>query len=236
MATHYVTDHLDEVPSTQDEARTRFDGAPVLITAQRQTAGRGRSSNEWWNAPRLVAASLAFTPTWPPADWPRLALIAGLAARSVLPTLWLKWPNDLVVAQGKTGGILAEADAEAVTVGLGVNLFWPDAPEGTAAVFGADPGADEPIRIAEAWAESLLTRAEADSGDWGRDEYLDACVTLNADVQWEPNGTGHAIDIDGDGALVVETSEGVTRLWSGEVRGVRGATLVPQAKQEDPDR
>lgn len=236
MATHYVTAHLDEVPSTQDEARIRFGGAPVLVTAHRQTAGRGRSRNEWWNAPRLVAASLAFTPSWPPADWPRLALVAGLAARDVLTALRLKWPNDLVVAQGKTGGILAEADAQAVTVGLGINLFWPDSPAGVAAVFSTDPGPNEPNRIAEAWAESLLARAEADSADWGRAEYLQACVTLNADVQWEPTGRGHAVDIDADGALVVETSEGIIRLRSGEVRGVRGATLVPETNEEEADR
>ena len=167
MATPYVTAHLGEVPSTQDEARDRFAEIPVLVTAASQSAGRGRSNNEWWNAPRLVAASLAFEPSWPTANWPRLALVAGLAARDVLPGLWLEWPNDLVVCDGKVGGILAEADAEAVTVGLGLNLFWPDAPDGVGAVYGADPGEDAATAIAEAWCESLLDRANADRDEWG---------------------------------------------------------------------
>jgi BirA family biotin operon repressor/biotin-[acetyl-CoA-carboxylase] ligase len=235
MATPYVTAHLGEVPSTQDEARDRFAEIPVLVTAASQSAGRGRSNNEWWNAPRLVAASLAFEPSWPTANWPRLALVAGLAARDVLPGLWLKWPNDLVVRDGKVGGILAEADAEAVTVGLGLNLFWPDAPDGVGAAYGADPGEDAPTTIAEAWCESLLDRANADRDEWGLDQYREACVTLGADVQWEPGGSGRALDVDMDGALVVETSEGTITLRSGEVRTVRGATLVPEAKDKDAD-
>lgn len=236
LATPYVTAHLDEVPSTQDEARARLEQIPVLVTARLQSAGRGRSDNEWWNAPRLVAASVAFTPEWPVADWPRLALVAGLAARDALPVLWLKWPNDLVIAAGKVGGILAESDAEAVTVGLGVNLFWPDPPAAVGGVFEADPGPDEPSRIAEAWAERLLARAASEPDDWGRDEYREACVTLGADVRWEPKGAGRAIDVDEDGALVVETSDGTARLRSGEVREIRGATLVPETEHKDEDR
>lgn len=236
MATPYVTVHLSDVPSTQDEARGRLGESPVLVTAQIQSSGRGRSGNEWWNADRLVAASVSFTPSWPQAAWPRLALVAGLAARDVLPGLALKWPNDLVLPEGKAGGILAESDDEAVTVGLGVNLFWPGSPSGVTTVFDADPGEHEPIRIAEAWCETLLGRADVAEDDWGLDQYRDACVTIGTEVKWDPGGSGRAIDIDLDGALVVETSEGVITLRSGEVRAVRGATLLAEDESEDTDQ
>ena len=58
------------------ERRRRFAGAPLLVTARRQRAGRGRSGTVWVDADRAVAASLAFTCHWPAADRPRLTLVA----------------------------------------------------------------------------------------------------------------------------------------------------------------
>ena len=54
----------------------------------------------------------------------------------------LKWPNDLVAMterrdtrEPKLGGILSEASGDVVVIGLGVNLYWPEAPKGMSAVF-----------------------------------------------------------------------------------------------------
>src|SRR5680860_1087300 len=95
MATRYALITLDEATSTQDEARTRYRGGPLLVVTGHQTAGRGRSGRRWENAPRAMAASCAFAPDWPRAAWPRLSLVAGLAARDVFD-FDLKWPNDLI--------------------------------------------------------------------------------------------------------------------------------------------
>src|SRR3990172_3487586 len=109
MATPPSAFHLDVVGSTQDEARTRFSGVPVLVTAARQTTGRGRSGAAWETAPRAVAASLAWEPGWPDAAAARLSLVAGLAAADTLgDAIGLKWPNDLMRGEAKVGGILTE--------------------------------------------------------------------------------------------------------------------------------
>lgn len=220
MATPYSVVRLQEAGSTQDLARARFHGEPVLVVAERQTAGRGRSGATWENAPRALAASLAIDV---PDDARRavLSLLAGVAAKRVLGTdLALKWPNDLMVGEDKAGGILVEVSDSQAVVGLGLNLWWPDAPDGIGALFGADPGPGEGGRIAELWAGQLVELIYAER--WPRDEYLSACTTVGRRLTWEPSGSGRAVDVAADGSLVVETDEGVTMLRSGAVQHVRG--------------
>jgi BirA family transcriptional regulator, biotin operon repressor / biotin---[acetyl-CoA-carboxylase] ligase len=244
MAKPYEAVHLDEVDSTQDEARTRFgagDGGPVLVAASRQRAGRGRSGHGWLNAPRAVAASLAFAPSWPQGDWTRLPLVAGLAARDAAGPLGLKWPNDLwrgpAVGGVKVGGILSEAAGRVVVVGMGLNLWWADAPRGVGALAEEDPGAAATAQVAGRWADALLVRVAAGPGAWGHDEYRDACVTLGHLVEWEvppgPRpGRGAAVDVDEDGSLVVEAAGTRLTLRSAGVRTIRATTLPPGAGRE----
>ncbi|GBD84316.1 bifunctional ligase/repressor BirA [bacterium BMS3Abin02] len=220
MATRYALTLLDEVTSTQDEARSRYRGTPLLVVAGRQKAGRGRSGRRWENAPRAVAASLAFTPDWPRPTWPRLSLAAGLAARDVFG-FDLKWPNDLVVGGRKTGGLLAESGEDLVVVGLGVNLWWPEAPSGFGAVCSDDPGAEASAEYAGRWADALLSRADRGPDGWGIEEYRVACLTIGLRVTWKPNGAGRVVTVDDEGRLLVEAHAGLIALTSGEVREVR---------------
>ena len=227
MATEYVAHHLDRVASTQDEARARFAGVPCLVTATEQLAGRGRSGAEWMNAPRAVAASLAFEPDWPPARIPLLTLVAGLAAHRVLADrLLLKWPNDVVTRSGdKVAGLLAERTGDLVVLGLGANLFWPDAPQGAAAVATSDPGPDAPRVLAMRWAGSVLASVEAGPENWGQAEYRAGSATIGTYITWDNGGPGRAVDIDEEGGLVVETAGGMRTLRSGRVHSVRPTTL-----------
>lgn len=221
MATRYALTTLNEVTSTQDEARSRHRGKPLLVVAGRQRAGRGRSGRRWENAPRAVAASLAFTPDWPRLTWPRLSLTAGLAARDV-SGFDLKWPNDLMVGGRKTGGLLAESGEDLVVVGLGINLWWPDAPSDFGALYGDDPGPETGVELAGRWADALLSRVDRGPDDWGIEEYRVACTTIGRHIRWEPGGEGVAVDVADDGRLVVETSGGRRiELASGEVREIR---------------
>jgi BirA family biotin operon repressor/biotin-[acetyl-CoA-carboxylase] ligase len=228
LATEYVVIHQDRVASTQDEARERFDGVPCLVTAAEQEAGRGRSGAEWTNAPRALAASLAFVPAWPAARLPLLTLVAGLAARRVLGlTHRLKWPNDVVTPAGdKVAGLLAERTGDLVVVGLGVNLYWPDPPEGVAALMAADPGADAGPVMARAWVEGLLAAVAGGPDEWGRAEYRQCSATIGHAVAWEGGGPADAIDVDGAGGLVVESGGVRQVLRSGRVRSVRPTTLT----------
>lgn len=223
MATPFRTVTLDAVPSTMDAARDHFTGDPILVTAARQTKGRGRSGREWVHADRAVAASLAFAPGWPPDRIGVIPLIAGLAAAHTFGVS-LKWPNDLLLDEAsglKVGGILAEGPGAPVIVGLGVNLFWPAPTEGAAALFDADPGPDAAVDLAGRWAADLLGRIAAGPSDWGRADYAVRCVTIGRAVTWAPDGRGRAVGIDDRGRLVADTGARVAYLDSGEVSHLR---------------
>lgn len=198
----------------------RFDGAPVLVTAARQTAGRGRSGRTWVHADRAVAASVALALDWGPDDLGVVPLVAGLAAAATFDAR-LKWPNDLIADGRKAGGILVESSDATVVIGMGVNLWWPEPIEGAGAVFAADPGPNAPTRLAEVWARDMVARLALGPGAWGRDEYERLCETIGRDITWHPAGAGLARGVDERGRLVVDTPDGVAILDSGEVRHVR---------------
>lgn len=223
MATPYDTIVLDEVTSTQDLATAELhrSGRPVLIVASRQTQGRGRSGNEWWQAPRGVAASLALALDGIEVR-ETFSLAVGLAVRRAIAgvaaiEIDLKWPNDLERNGRKVGGVLVERDERHVVVGCGINLWWPEAPFPTSALFGDDPEPAVGVAISKAWVDDLLQSG----GRWDRNEYVAACTTLGAELTWDPDGRGTATTIDERGGLVVETAQGTTVLRSGEVRMIR---------------
>jgi len=223
MATPITSVHLGTTSSTQDDARRLFDGDPVLVTAASQAAGRGRSGSRWVNADRALAASVALAPQWEVDSWLRIPLVAGLAAVDVLGNVGLKWPNDVVRGSAKIAGILTESDGVVVVVGMGVNLWWPSPIEGAGAVWDADFGQVAGRQLAESWAARLLDRLDADSDDWGREEYESRCLILGNEITWDPEGRGVATGVDAAGRLVVETPGGVVVLDSGAVRMVRVA-------------
>lgn len=212
MATPYACTHLIEVDSTQDEARARFDGIPHLVVADRQQHGRGRLGRHWDQAPRALAASLAWQPSWPETTWPRLTLVAGLAGLDALPKpLGLRWPNDLYRNERKAGGILVEASEGLVVAGLGANLWWPEPPADRVGLYHKDPGPDAAVALAETWASALLQRLAADPEDWGRAEAIAASITIGRRVSLPDGGDATAVGIDDDGSLVVEEAG---RRWS----------------------
>jgi BirA family biotin operon repressor/biotin-[acetyl-CoA-carboxylase] ligase len=221
--TPYALLFVDTAASTQDEARRRFTGRPVLLVASHQTAGRGRRGRAWEGASRAVAATLAFRPPWPEEAWPRLTLVAGLAACRVLgAAVRLEWPNDLVVGASKVGGLLTEASAGVVAAGLGVNLYWPQPTvDGAGARWAEDPGPEAAPRLAAAWADDLLARVAAGPDDWGLGDYAARCATLGREITWQPGGAGRAVAVEADGGLVVETAGGRRVLYAGEVHTVR---------------
>lgn len=102
---------------------------PIAIIALSQTMGRGRFGRQWWSPAGGIYASLIRSVDDREQIW-KLPLIVAIALCSELDQIVeapcrLKWPNDLIVADRKIGGILVEsvtrAQQVAVVVGFGVN-------------------------------------------------------------------------------------------------------------------
>jgi BirA family biotin operon repressor/biotin-[acetyl-CoA-carboxylase] ligase len=145
--------------------------------------------------------------------------MAGLAATRAIPDSMLKWPNDVLLSGRKTGGILVERSANVTVVGLGLNLWWPEAGEGMTALHDSDPGEHAYLEVGSLWGAHLIELITADG--WPIDEYRGVCATIGEDITWEPAGAGRAMGVDADGALIVETRNGVETVHSGAVRHVR---------------
>jgi BirA family transcriptional regulator, biotin operon repressor / biotin---[acetyl-CoA-carboxylase] ligase len=130
-------DALATVGSTNAEAGARArrgESGPLWITAQAQTAGRGRLGRSWNSPPGNLYASLLLRDPSPFERAPELAFVAALALRDAIiaeapvlaAALAFKWPNDLLLAGDKCAGILIEGEVDrnksvTVVVGIGVN-------------------------------------------------------------------------------------------------------------------
>lgn len=126
---------LHTTGSTNAEALAwAADGAPegALVTAEHQTAGRGRHGRSWSDAEgHSLLASLVLRPTLAPGRLGLLPLAAGLAVAEAIETMMgldacLKWPNDVQLGTRKVAGLLLESHllpgATTVVLGLGVNV------------------------------------------------------------------------------------------------------------------
>lgn len=112
-------------------------GRLCVAATTNQTAGRGQRGRTWVSPPGSgVCLSLAYTYDNQPDNLPALTLAMGVSAINALEAfdirgVQLKWPNDLVVNNGKLGGILTEAQQQStgsvtVVTGIGVNINLAD--------------------------------------------------------------------------------------------------------------
>src|SRR5262245_46053580 len=117
--------------STNSELLRESPAAPVLLVAAEQAAGRGRRGRRWHSRPGAgLTFSLARRVRRPARELAALSLVTGVAAARALRALGvpaeLKWPNDLMAAGAKLGGILVETRSAArgtlAVFGIGINL------------------------------------------------------------------------------------------------------------------
>jgi BirA family biotin operon repressor/biotin-[acetyl-CoA-carboxylase] ligase len=225
---------LESVDSTNDyvarEART---GAAegLVVVADHQEAGRGRWGRRW-EAPRgsSLLVSVLLRPGLPAGRLHLLGVVAALSAADACGAVArvearLKWPNDLVVEGRKLGGVLVETElsqgrARAAVAGIGLNVWWPKGlpPElaGEATTLGQLPGTPVPRpALLVALLECLEARYAELERPGGQEsqlgEYRTRCDTLGRVVRVELSGegrsrsfTGTAVDINGEGHLIVE--------------------------------
>lgn len=206
------------------------DGAVdgTAVVADTQTAGRGRRGRVWHDAPGAsLLVSVILRTSLPLARVPTLSLAAGVAVADALIAVAgvdarLKWPNDVLVNGRKIAGVLLERQNDAVILGIGINIAAASVPaEMTAhatSVAGEGGRADRAALLAALldalaqWRprleregfEPVRTRWTALAGMLGRRITADGVV-------------GTALGLDDDGALLMETGAGTTRILAGDV-------------------
>ena len=215
---HRITDSTNERAKELAAA-----GAPhgTLVTADEQTAGRGRQGREWTAPPRsavLMSVVLCELDE-------RLPLTAAVALCEALPVeAAIKWPNDVWIGGRKVAGILVEGRPQEgwAVLGVGLNVTTDEFPEELA-------GMATSLRLSdiETDTEAVLARLLPSLDEWLSapparvlDAWRGRDVLKGQRLRWSA-GEGVASGIDDSGALVVETSAGPATLDAGEVHLLR---------------
>ncbi|HEY9222606.1 MAG TPA: biotin--[acetyl-CoA-carboxylase] ligase [Variovorax sp.] len=236
----FAVERVEEIDSTNTELMRRARAgsqAPVLLVAERQTAGRGRLGRPWQSAQDTAQpASLTFSLGLPlaPRDWSGLSLAVGVSvAESLDPEasagVRLKWPNDLWVNDRKLVGILIEtavpqgdAAQRYVVIGIGVNV---------------GPRKADGLRMPPAWVQEW--RPDATPGELLFDVVPPLIATVQAfaergfapfaerfaardalqgrEVQLSDGTAGLCEGVGWGGELRVRTADGVQSITSSDV-------------------
>jgi BirA family biotin operon repressor/biotin-[acetyl-CoA-carboxylase] ligase len=234
-----------EVHATLDSTNTRAvslaragaaDGTVVL--AEEQTAGRGRLGRQWHAPPgSALLMSLLLRPPLRPPQAQRVTMICSLAVLRALGAVCslearIKWPNDIVIADAKLGGVLTELgvgagrlDYVVVGIGLNVNLDVSRLPRlaSPATSLSSELGylVSRP-RLLLAYLQHVDDLYARLREGWSpRVAWRDALATLGREVTVGlPEGTLHGVaeDVDDDGALLLRTEDGdLQRVLAGDV-------------------
>lgn len=206
------------------------------MTAESQSAGRGRGQREWFAPPGTsLLYSLLLRES---AAHPLLPLLVPLAVSECAEELVavecsVKWPNDVWIGDGKLAGVLIEGHAATAprdrwaVVGVGINrdLSGADIPEeleGHIAWLGQEVEAGSLLAHLNAALARWLLASEA----LVLEEFRRRDLLSGRELHWE-DGSGIARGIDDSGHLLVETADGgVVAIGAGEV------TLGPGLRQE----
>ncbi len=236
----YTVIHHDRIASTNDEAKALAEsgaGEGTLVWAREQTAGRGRLGRQWVSRPGNLYVSLIVRPRVHVAAAAQLGFAAALAVGEAClefapaAAIAYKWPNDVLLNGKKLAGILLESQTSSdgnlawLVIGMGINLAtYPtntDRPATALAVTGADV---DPEAMLVALSRRFLSWYErwqgADSFAALRTAWLARAHGLGHTIRVslpQSSLTGNFVDLDTDGALLLESGSTKSRITAGEV-------------------
>ncbi len=237
---NWTLEHREVCDSTQDLARAALQQgamAGTVIVTDWQRKGRGRYGRPWTAPPgRALLFSTILIP--PSGLIGALPLLAGVAVSDGIETLTgvqcdLKWPNDVLAAESKLAGILAErpsGPAVVLGVGVNVNLAQADLPAQAAAIsllvlIGREVSRERLLasilNSLDAWyGRAIEEGTQAIIAAWRQRASM-----LGHPVEVTQNGSvrlGVAEDIDEAGGLILRYDDGRRETFlAGEVRRLR---------------
>jgi len=235
--------YFSSIASTNDEAKKRaMAGCPegTLVITEMQLGGRGRLSRGWFSPmAKGIWFSIVLRPPFPPQEAPKCTLMAAVAVNRAIREVagifcGIKWPNDILCNGRKLVGILTEMSAEmdainhiVIGVGINVNIDPSEIPvelKATATSVSMEAGfeisrIDLFAKVLEKM-EELYLQVKSEGFSSVLEAWRQESVTLGRMVNvigFDKSFVGKAVDIDAEGALLVETEQGVERVLAGDV-------------------
>jgi BirA family transcriptional regulator, biotin operon repressor / biotin---[acetyl-CoA-carboxylase] ligase len=234
MGEAFTVRHHDTIDSTNEEARRlASEGAPhgTVIHADEQTAGRGRMARTWFSPPGNLYLSIILRTGTTEQRNTELSFVTASAVADTVEALlprhirpMLKWPNDVLVNGAKIAGILLEQEADAIILGIGLNVL--QAPT-HAAYKTTTIVANGGIASVDSARDILLDRLGRHLASWRNDGFetirtlwLGRSYPLGASIRVNAHGEsieGAFAGLDQDGALLLDTPAGRQRVIAGDV-------------------
>jgi BirA family biotin operon repressor/biotin-[acetyl-CoA-carboxylase] ligase len=236
-----VADTIDSTSSALLRRSAREDIHRRLLAAECQTAGRGRRGRIWTS---VAGGSIAFSLGWRfeqgAGHLAGLSLAVGVALARALEAegfhgVALKWPNDLVYANRKLGGILIELSGDALgpslaVIGVGLNVRLPASARRDISQAVTDLTSiararevDRNVLLAGIAAEltKLLERYAREGfapfmAEWQRRHALHR-KPVRVVLPDGSSARGDVVGVDADGALVLDDGRHRRRFVTGEV-------------------
>jgi BirA family transcriptional regulator, biotin operon repressor / biotin---[acetyl-CoA-carboxylase] ligase len=232
---NFTVEILPEIDSTNSELMRRARAGqldPILLVAERQTAGRGRLGRTWHSGSADVEGipALTFSLGLPlsPQSWSGLSLAVGICvAHSLHPSLRLKWPNDIWLNDRKLGGILIETatvnDSRYAVIGIGINIAPREATglaTAPAWLQEVQPGMDAAMalqRVVKPLVQAIQKFAQTGFAPF-QAEFQALDLLAGRAVTLSDGTNGQALGVDAAGGLRVKTASGeVQTITSAEV-------------------
>ena len=212
---------------------------PTWVMARTQTAARGRQGRRWEVPHGNLSATLIYHPGCTPQVAAQRSFMAAVAVFEALAmyvdrtALSLKWPNDVLLAEGKVAGILLEASGKGpfvdwLSIGIGVNVArTPESVKGAAfapvalAEHAAETPAPEELL---AYIAGAFATQERKLDTFGftriREDWLRHAARLGEVITARTahaTHTGRFETVDAHGNLVLQTAEGTTTIPAADV-------------------
>ncbi len=213
----------------------------TIVIAEKQTRGRGRMGRRWHSPEKVgIYMSLVIYPQIDPKLAPGLSLMTAVALAEAIEKFGfkqevkIKWPNDVLIGNKKTAGILTELSGEIgrthhVVIGIGINVNQKssDIPEDLKNKATSLRIAGKKMLSRVSLVQEFLLLFEKEYGRFRksglngiRKKILSYSSLLGKRIKITSGKEiieGNAIDINGEGHLVVETPSGVRLFNAGEV-------------------
>lgn len=225
-----------KLASTNDEAMSRAkagDPGHLWITADEQSAGRGRLGRTWVSRPGNLFASLLLSDPCPMQAAPKLGFVAGVAVANALskfvgPRIKLKWPNDAVIDGAKLSGLLLEATQInghlACVIGIGINCAHhpDDLPYAATdlATLGVSANANQVfLALAQELALALSRFDEGRGFAQIRQDWLAHAAGLGDTITVSGRDMRQGLfkGLDDEGRLLLQTAQGLDVIEAGDV-------------------
>jgi BirA family biotin operon repressor/biotin-[acetyl-CoA-carboxylase] ligase len=207
-------DIFNTIDSTNEECkRIELKKGFHVIISEHQTMGKGRLGKAW-SSPSSGNIYMSIYSKESINEAP-LSLIVGLICANVINSMiktnevGLKWPNDIILANKKIGGILIEKEVMGAKinniVGIGINLNHPDKEIwwGDLSSFNISPMRNELIN---GILKNYIDFCEHGIDSW-EEKWHELCVHMNLNIKIKHNEkvieTGLFDGINSDGSLIL---------------------------------